>query len=197
MKLVGSRTSPYVRKVRVLLSEKGIDCEFVEENAWAADTKVPNYNPLNKVPALVLDNGESIYDSVVIAEYLDTLPGKSFIPKDPVERARVRRDEALGDGIADAGITMRLEGQREAQRQDPAWIARQRGKVNAGISAVSRSVGSRKGGETTLGDIACACALFWLEFRYPEIRWRDDPVLKAWAENLEKRPSFSSTKPPG
>ncbi len=195
MKLIGSKTSPYVRKVRVLIAEKNIACEFVEENAWAADTKVPQFNPLNKVPALVLDDGESIYDSGVIAEYLDTLPGASFIPKDARARALVRRDEALGDGISDAGITMRLEGQREAARQDAAWIARQRSKVEAGIAAVSKSVGSRRGAATTLGDIACACSLFWLEFRFPEIRWRDDPVLKAWAENLEKRPSFATTKP--
>jgi len=195
MKLIGSKTSPYVRKVRVLIAEKNIACEFVEENAWAADTKVPQFNPLNKVPALVLDDGESIYDSGVIAEYLDTLPGASFIPKDARSRALVRRDEALGDGISDAGITMRLEGQREAARQDAAWIARQRSKVEAGIAAVSKSVGSRRGAATTLGDIACACSLFWLEFRFPEIHWRDDPVLKAWAENLEKRPSFATTKP--
>ena len=134
-----------VRKVRVLIAEKNIACEFVEENAWAADTKVPQFNPLNKVPALVLDDGESIYDSGVIAEYLDTLPGASFIPKDARSRALVRRDEALGDGISDAGITMRLEGQREAARQDAAWIARQRSKVEAGIAAVSKSVSSRRG----------------------------------------------------
>ena len=195
MKLIGSKTSPYVRKVRVLIAEKNIACQFVEENAWAADTKVPQFNPLNKVPALVLDDGESIYDSVVIAEYLDTLPGASFIPKDPRERAQVRRDEALGDGISDAGITMRLEGQREAARQDAAWIARQRSKVEAGIVAVARSVAARRGAPTTLGDIACACSLLWLEFRFPEFRWRDDPALKPWIENLEKRPSFATTKP--
>lgn len=195
MKLIGSRTSPYVRKVRVLLAEKGIACDFVEENAWAADTKVPQFNPLNKVPALLLDGGEALYDSVVICEYLDTLPGPSFIPGEPRARALVRRDEALGDGISDAGIAMRLEGQREAARQDPAWIARQRSKVDAGIAAVSRSVAARQGGDLTLGDIACACALFWLEFRMPEIRWRDDPVLARWARSLEARPSFAATRP--
>ena len=195
MKLIGSKLSPYVRKVRVLLAEKGIAYEFVEENVWSPDTKVPNYNPLNKVPALVLDDGEAIYDSVVIVEYLDALPGKSFIPKDPRERALVRRDEALGDGIADAGIAMRLESQRAPAKQDAAWIARQGSKVDAGINALARSVGERKAGDPTLGDIACACALFWLEFRFPQIRWRDDAVLKAWAESLEKRPSFATTKP--
>ena len=195
MKLIGSKTSPYVRKVRVVLAEKNIPHDFVEENAWSAETTVPRFNPLNKVPALTLDDGESIYDSVVIVEYLDTLPGPRFIPDDPRARALVRRDEALGDGISDAGIAMRLEGQREAQRQDPAWISRQRTKVDSGINAASRSIAKRKGGPMTLGDIACACALFWLEFRFPEIRWRDDPVLREWAESLEKRPSFATTKP--
>jgi len=195
MKLIGSKTSPYVRKVRVVLAEKGIAHNFVEENAWSVETTVPRFNPLNKVPALTLEDGESIYDSVVIVEYLDTLPGPRLIPEDPRERALVRRDEALGDGISDAGITMRLEGQRDPARQDSAWIARQKSKVDSGINAVSRSVAHRKGGPMTVGDIACACALFWLEFRFPEIRWREDPVLRAWAESLEQRPSFETTKP--
>lgn len=195
MKLVGSRTSPYVRKVRVLLAEKNLPFEFIEESAWNADTKVPLYNPLNKVPALVLDDGESLYDSPVIAEYLDTLPGTRFIPAAPAERARVRRDEALGDGIADAGITIFLERKREAARQDPAWIARQRDKVEAGVAALAKSLAAKPSKQMTLGDIACGCALFWLEFRLPEFRWRDDPALKSWAENLEGRASFAATRP--
>jgi glutathione S-transferase len=195
MKLVGSKTSPYVRKIRVLLAEKQLPFEFLEESAWNADTTVPKYNPLNKVPALVLDDGESIYDSAVISEYVDTLGGKPFIPQAARDRARVRRDEALGDGIADAGIAIFLERKREGARQDPAWIARQADKVNAGIAALAKSVASRPRGELTLGDIACGCALFWLEFRLPEFRWREDAGLRAWAEGLEGRASFSSTRP--
>ncbi len=194
MKLIGSRNSPYVRKVRVLLAEKNLPFEFVEEDVWKADTSMARYNPLIKVPALVLDDGESIYDSVVITEYLDTLPGTRFIPAAAVERARVRRDEALGDGISDAGITIFLERKREAARQDPAWIARQREKVEAGMATVAKSIAPRAG-PVTLGDIACGCALFWLEFRLPELRWRDDPALKSWAERLESRPSFAATRP--
>jgi glutathione S-transferase len=194
MKLIGSRNSPYVRKVRVLLAEKSLAFEFVEEDVWNADTKMARYNPLVKVPALVLDDGESIYDSVVVAEYVDTLPGARFIPAAPVERARVRRDEALGDGIADAGITIFLERKREAARQDPTWIARQREKVESGIATVAKSVAA-KAGPMTLGDIACGCALFWLEFRLPEFRWREDPALKSWAATLESRASFAATRP--
>jgi glutathione S-transferase len=198
MKLVGSKTSPYVRKIRVLLAEKQLGYEFIEENPWSAQTRVTLYNPLTKVPALVLDDGELLYDSRVIAEYVDALPGAQFIPAPLPERVRVRRDEALGDGIADAGIAIFLERKREAARQDPAWIARQRGKVEAGLAMLAKSVAARPAGgapRVTLGDIACGCALFWLEFRLPEFRWRDDPGLKSWAENLESRASFAATRP--
>src|SRR5258708_23096810 len=175
MKLIGSRNSPYVRKVRVLLAEKNLPFEFVEEDVWKADTSMARYNPLIKVPALVLDDGESIYDSVVITEYLDTLPGTRFIPAAAVERARVRRDEALGDGISDAGITIFLERKREAARQDPAWIARQREKVEAGMGTVPKSI-SPAAGPATLGDIACRRALFLLEVPPSRVPWCRQPA---------------------
>jgi glutathione S-transferase len=200
MKLVGSRTSPYVRKARVILAEKSLPFEFIEENVWNADTGVTRYNPLTKVPALVMDDGEAIYDSVVICEYLDAISGGTLIPSSPVDRARAHRDEALGDGIADAGITVFLERKREASRQDPTWVARQLGKVDSGLAAVARSLGSKPylgGTQPGIGDIACTCALLWLEFRMPEIGWRAaNPTLKAWIERMEARPSVSSTAPP-
>lgn len=195
MKLIGSKTSPYVRKVRVILAERSIAHEFVDDNVWSPETKVTAFNPLTKVPALVLDDGETLYDSRVIAEYLDALSGGGFVPKDARERALVRRDEALGDGISDAGILARLERQRDSARQDPAWIARQLGKVDAGVKAVSRIVAARKGAPMTLGDIACACALLWVDFRMPELGWRKDPALAAWIGPIESRPSFADTKP--
>jgi glutathione S-transferase len=199
MKLVGSRTSPYVRKVRVILAEKQLAHEFIEESAWTPGTTVPRYNPLNKVPALVMDNGDTIYDSAVISEYLDAISGGSLIPAGAVERARARRDEALGDGIADAGITAFLERKREPSRQDAAWIARQMDKVDAGIDSMAKNLGHNPflgGAQMNVGDIAGACGLFWVEFRMPEIRWRDShPNLKAWAERLEMRPSFVATRP--
>jgi glutathione S-transferase len=199
MKLVGSKTSPYVRKVRVILAENAMPFEFVEESAWNAGTTVPRYNPLNKVPALVMDDGESIYDSRVICEYLDAISGAGLLPAAPAERARVRRDEALGDGIADAGITVFLERKREAARQDPAWIARQLDKVNAGFATLAKSLGSRPwlgGAQMNMADVACACALFWSEFRLPELGVRNaHPAIKAWAERMEGRPSFAQTRP--
>ena len=196
MKLVGSLTSPYVRKVRVLLAEKGLSYELIEDNAWHDKTTVPRYNPLNKVPALVLDDGESIYDSMVITEYVDGLGAKPFLPRDPQARAKARRDEALGNGLMDAGVAIFLERKREAARQDAAWIARQRSKIDDSLATWARGVAARKDAPLTLGDIACGCALFWFEFRLPDIRWRENAALDAWAKALEARPSFAATRIP-
>ena len=199
MKLVGSLTSPYVRKVRVMLAERAIPHEFLEESAWTATTTVPRYNPLNKVPALALDDGTSIYDSAVITEYLDAISGGALIPADLLARAKVRCLEALGDGIADAGISRFLDRKREAARQDPGWQQRQLDKVEAGIGAIEKALGGGEylgGAAPNLGDLACACALFWVEFRMPEIRWRDShPAAGRWAARMESRPSFQATKP--
>ena len=200
MKLVASRTSPYARKIFVVMAEKRIDVEFVEENVWAADTKVTLYNPLTKVPVLLLDDGISLYDSRVIAEFLDGVtPVSRLIPEGGRERALVKRWEALGDGIADAGILVRLERQRPEAQQGRDWIARQVAKVESGIAAAARELGERDychGLAVSLADISLACALLWLEFRLPEFTWRkDNPNLKAWIERLEVRPSFVETKP--
>ena len=200
MKLVGSLTSPYVRKVRVILAERNIAHDFLEESAWNPGTTVPRYNPLNKVPALVIERGETLYDSAVIAEYLDGISGGALIPAQPIARARVKRGEALGDGLADAGITAFLERKREPSRQDPAWITRQLDKVDAATAAIAADLGHKPflgGNDLDLADIACGCALFWLEFRMPEIAWRDGYAnLRGWAERLEMRPSFVATRPP-
>ncbi|MGE0358557.1 MAG: glutathione S-transferase N-terminal domain-containing protein [Burkholderiales bacterium] len=199
MKLVASKTSPYARKVRVLLAEKQLAFEFVEESAWNPGTTVPRYNPLNKIPVLVTDDGTCLYDSSAIAEYLDPLGAPSFIPPAGLERAVVRRDEALGNGIADAGIAIFLERKREAARQDPAWIDRQRDKVEAGIAALAQELGGKaflRGDSLSLGDVSCACALLWLEFRLPEIAWRSrHAALGRWIERLESRPSFAHSRP--
>jgi glutathione S-transferase len=199
MKLVASKTSPYARKVRVILAEKQLAFEFIEENAWSAATSVPRYNPLNKVPVLVTEDGTCLYDSSVIAEYLDPLGAPSFIPPSGIERARVRRDEALGNGIADAGIAIFLERKREPALQDAAWMARQRSKVDAGITALAGELGGKafvRGDALSLGDIACACALLWLEFRLPEVGWRaQHAALGRWIERLESRSSFEGTRP--
>ena len=200
MKLYGSRTSPYVRKVRIVMIEKRIECDFLEENVWSADTTVTLHNPLTKVPVLVLDDGITLYDSRVIVEYLDGVtPVSRLIPDSGRERALVKRWEALGDGIGDAGLAIFLERKREAGSQSKDWITRQIGKVNSGIAAAARELADREychGLSLTLGDISLACALLWLEFRLPEIQWRANyPNLKKWVEGLEAMPSFVETKP--
>jgi glutathione S-transferase len=201
MKLIASLTSPYARKIRVVLMEKRIEVDLVEENVWAADTKVGLHNPLTKVPVLLLDDGTSLYDSRVIAEFLDGVtPVSRLIPEGGRDRAMVKRLEALGDGITDAGIAIFLERKRDPAMQGKDWIARQLGKVESGIAAVARELGDRKfcqGENMTLGDISVACGLLWLEFRMPEIKWRETyPNLKSWVERLETRASFTETRPP-
>jgi glutathione S-transferase len=199
MKLVASKLSPYARKVRVILAEKQLPFEFAVENVWDPATRVPDFNPLGKVPVLVTDEGDCLYDSVVIAEYLDALKAPHLIPAIGIERARVRRDESLGDGITDAGIAIFLERKREAARQEGPWLARQHGKVETGIAALARELGDKdylRGRDLTLGDVACGCALLWLEFRLPEYAWRGKyPNLAAWAKRLEARLSFATTRP--
>ena len=199
MKLVASKTSPYARKVRVLLAEKRLSFEFIEENVWSPETTVPRLNPLGKVPVLVLDEGLCLYDSRVIAEYLDALVAPALIPASGMERILVRRDEALGDGIADAGIAVFLEGKRDPARQDGAGIARQRSKIDGGIAALASVLAGKpylRGAQATLGDIACACALSWLEFRLPAISWcAGRGNLAAWLATMEARPAFVATRP--
>ena len=200
MKLHGSRTSPYVRKVRIVMIEKRIECDFMEENVWGTDTTVTLHNPLTKIPVLLLDDGMALYDSRVVAEYLDGVtPVSRLIPDGGRERALVKRWEALGDGISDAGIAIFLERKREQSAQSKDWITRHLGKVDSGIAAAARELGDRDychGLSLTLGDISLACALLWLEFRLPEIQWRvHHPSLKKWIERLEAMPSFADTKP--
>ena len=200
MKLHGSRTSPYVRKVRIVMVEKRIEYDFVEDNVWGADTKVTLHNPLTKVPVLVLDDGTALYDSRVIVEYLDGItPVSRLIPEGGRERALVKRWEALGDGISDAGVAVFLERKREQREQGKDWIARQLGKIESGTAAAARDLADREychGSTLSLADISLGCALQWLEFRLPEIQWRANHAeLKKWIERLEATPAFARTKP--
>ncbi|MEI6738085.1 MAG: glutathione S-transferase C-terminal domain-containing protein [Pseudomonadota bacterium] len=201
MKLIASKTSPYARKVRIVLAERHLDAEWMDENVWAAESKIQLYNPLGKIPALILDDGTVLYDSRVIVEYLDGVsPGSRLIPENNRERAMVKRWESLGDGIADAGIAIFLERKRPVEAQSKDWILRQFGKAESAIAAAARELADRKfchGELFTLADIALACALIWVEFRLPEIKWRESyPNLSAWIERIELRQEFIDTRPP-
>lgn len=200
MKLVASLTSPYARKIRVALAEKSLPFELEVDIPWLADTRVPSYNPLGKVPALVADDGELWFDSPVIAEYLDTLAGPLLLPADRAAALPVRQAEALADGITDAAVAAFLEGMRPAERQDPAAIERQLGKISRGLTALEARVAQRKGcaGEAlSIADIAIGCTLGYLDFRFAHLGWRaSHPQLAAWAAGLLARPSFTTTAPP-
>ncbi len=203
MKLIGSSASPYVRKVRVVMAEKKLDYQFVLENVWADDSTINVSNPLGKVPCLVMEGGEAVFDSRVIVEYLDTLsPVGKLIPQQGRERAEVKTWEALADGLLDAAILARLEatwaGRPDAQRCQ-AWIDRQMGKVQQSIKSMSQGLGDKpfcSGIHFSLSDVAVGCALGWLEFRFPEIAWRTDyPNLARLMDKLGQRASFAETKP--
>ncbi len=201
MKLIGSTASPFVRKVRVVLAEKKLDCEFELENVWSAETTIHLANPLGKVPCLVMEDGSSMYDSRVIAEYLDTLtPVCKLLPPNGRDRADVKVWEALSDGVADAAVLVRLEKTlRPAEQQSAAWIDRQMGKVHAGLAVMSANLGESpfcKGNHYTLADVAVGCTLGWLLFRFPEIDWRGDYAnLARLFDKLSERPSFKESVP--
>ena len=204
MKLIGSLTSPYVRKVRVVMAEKKLDYRFQAEDVWPGNAAISDANPLGKVPCLVMEGGEAVFDSRVIVEYLDTLsPVGRLIPAQGRERAEVKTWEALADGVLDAGVLARLEatwdGRQDGERSQ-AWIDRQMGKMRAGLAAMSLGLGDKpycSGIHLSLSDIAVGCALGWLEFRFPEVDWRTDhPNLARLMAKLMQRPSFADTQPP-
>jgi glutathione S-transferase len=203
MKLIGSITSPYVRKVRIVMAEKKLDFEFVTEDVWAADTNISASNPLGKVPCLVMEAGEAIFDSRVIVEYVDTLsPVGKLIPDRGRERAEVKTWEALSDGLLDAAILARLEatwpGRKESERSQ-AWIDRQLKKIDDSLIAMDRALAERSncvGIQISLADIAVGVAVGYLDFRFPQIDWRGQhPNLGALYERLSQRQSFKDTLP--
>lgn len=203
MKLIGSLTSPYVRKVRIVLAEKKLDYRFEVEDVWSPQSQIQTSNPLGKVPCLVMEGGEAIFDSRVIVEYVDTLsPVGKLIPLSGRERVEVRTWEALADGLMDAAILARLEatwsGRTEEQRSE-AWITRQMDKVYGSLRAMSQGLGDRAwctGNHYTLADITVGCALGYLDFRFPQIDWRRDHNLSRLADKLALRQGFIDTQPP-
>jgi glutathione S-transferase len=201
MKLIGANTSPFVRKVRIVMAEKRIDYQFVLENPWDGATTVPDYNPLGKIPALVMEDGGAVFDSRVIVEYLDTItPVNKLIPASGRARVEVRCWEALADGICDAAISARLEAARPPGERSVGWANRQLAKVDHALAAASRGLGDKpwcSGNVYTLADIATGVALGYLDFRFSQIDWRERHVnLAQLADKLAKRPSFAETLPP-
>ena len=203
MKLIGSTTSPYVRKVRVVMAEKKLEFNLVTEDVWAENSTISGSNPLGKVPCLIMEGAEALFDSRVIVEYLDTLsPVGKLIPAVGRERAEIKTWEALADGVMDAAILARLEATwtgRSQEQRSQAWIDRQLRKVNDALKAMSLGLGEKPycaGIHLSLADIAVGCALGYLDFRFPELAWRGEyPNLVKLHDKLLQRASFADTVP--
>ena len=200
MKLIGSTTSPYTRKVRIVLAEKKIEYDFVVDSPWLSDSKVPDFNPLGKIPVLVLDDNTPLFDSRVIVEYIDNVtPNNKLFPAPNRERTEVKRWEALGDGVLDAAVSALLEGKRPANEQSPGWIERQRGKIARSLEFMTEELGDKPfcmGTHISMADIAVGTALGYLCFRFPDIAWQQThPSLAKLYDKLMQRPSFADSVP--
>ncbi|UKJ74613.1 glutathione S-transferase N-terminal domain-containing protein [Azospirillum brasilense] len=199
MKLRWSPTSPYVRKVAMVLIECGLDSAVEKQvtNAWAPDTDLPADNPLGKVPALILDDGSALYDSPVIAEYLDTLhDGPRLFPASGPARWTALRQQALADGICDAAILRRLELQRPDGERSESWADRQRRAVARALDVLEAEAPALDG-TLTIGTLSILVALGYLDFRFGHEHWRvGRPELAAWFASASDLDSFRRTAPP-
>jgi glutathione S-transferase len=203
MKLIGSVTSPYVRKVRIVMAEKKLDYQFVTEDVWSDTTTIHNANPLGKVPCLIMEGHEAVFDSRVIVEYLDTLsPVGKLIPIGGRERAEVKTWEALADGLLDAALLARMEAiwtKRDDSQRCQAWIDRQMDKIDHALKAMSHGLGDKafcSGIHLSLSDIAVGCAVGYLDFRFPQLDWRSaHPNLHKLYDKLSQRQSFVDSVP--
>jgi len=201
MKLIAALGSPYSRKVRIVLTEKKIEYELIIDSPGDPATKVPQYNPLGKIPVLVLEDDTTLFDSRVIVEYLDNAsPVARLIPDDTRARIQVRRWEALADGCTDAANAVVVEKRRPSDKQSAEWISRQQGKIDRALKAMADELGARAwcaSDHYTLADIAVGTALGYLDFRMQDINWRKEyPNLAKLSEKLNKRASFVDTVPP-
>jgi glutathione S-transferase len=200
MKLYGSPTSPYVRKARVLIVEKKLRVEFVHEDPWTEDSPIPTRNPLGKVPALEIEPGNYLFDSVLVVHYLDHVDGKTLTPKDAAGYWQTQWWQALGNGMIDAAVTRILESRRPAEKQMPEKLAREEARIHR---ATATAEGRFRGGDylvgsrLTVADIVMGVALQYVDFRYAH-DWRAKcPKLAEWLAGVSGRKSFQETLPPG
>jgi glutathione S-transferase len=203
MKLFHSVTSPYVRKVSVCAIELGLEGRIErlpgQVSPVARNAEVAAHNPLAKIPTLITDEGLALFDSRVICEYLDALDGRHrLIPASGIARWRVLRDQALGDGLLDASALSRYEtALRPAELRWSAWLEGQMQKIQAALDMIDAEAPGF-GERVDVGTIACACALGYLDFRFPDLGWRAArPRAAAWYERFAQRPSMRATVPVG
>ena len=200
MKLIGSHTSPFVRKVRIVLAEKKIEYDFVIDSPWLAESQVSQFNPLGKIPVLVLDDQTPLFDSRVIVEYIDNVtPNNKLFPAPNRERTEIKRWEALADGICEAAANAFLEAKRPKGQKSNDWIERQRQKVTQSLKFMADELGDKPfctGTHFSMADIAVGTALGYLAFRFADIKWPETyPNLEKLYTKLMLRHSFVDTVP--
>lgn len=200
LRLISATPSPYARKVRIALAEKDIPFELVTEVPWNSTTQTPQYNPLEKLPVLVFEDGSSVYESRYILEVIEARwPEPPLVPADTWERLAARKVEVIADGICDALVLLFWERHRAPEHQSVEWMARQRRKVDGGLRALAETAGERDwvvGNSFGLADIAAGTVLRYLDVRFPDHPWRRlHPNLVALSARLEERPSFAGSVP--
>lgn len=198
-KLISATPSPYARKVRVALAEKGLPFELLTEVPWNSTTVTPQYNPLEKLPVLILEDGSAVYESSYILEWLELrYPDNPLLPPDVDGILAAKKLDVLCNGVCDAVVLTHFERLR-AGGGSPPWLARQRRKIEGGTREIARLVGARTwavGDQFTLGDIAAVTAVGYLAVRFPELNVRQlYPALASFCDRLEKRPSFANSRP--
>ncbi len=200
LELISATPSPYARKVRIALAEKAIPFRLRTEVPWNSTTETPRFNPLEKLPVLILPDGSAIYESRFILEWLEVRhPDPPLLPADADARLAARHVEVLADGICDAAVLLFWERQREPAHQSSEWSARQRRKIDGGLAALATIAGERQwvvGDRFGLADIAAGAVLGYLSVRFGELPWRQrHPNLAALSDRLEQRASFRSSVP--
>ena len=200
LQLISATPSPYARKVRITLAEKGIPFELVTEVPWNSTTQTPKHNPLEKLPVLILEDGSSVYESRFILEWIEAKhPHPPMLPDDVDERLFARRVEVVVDGVCDALVVLFWERHRPADQQSDAWKARQMRKVDGGMRAIAEWVGTREfitGDRFGLADVAAGTVCRYLDVRFPDYPWRTrHPDLSRYSDRMEQRPSFQGSVP--
>ena len=198
-KLISATPSPYARKVRIALAEKGLPFELLTEVPWDSTTSTPRYNPLEKLPVLLLADGSSVYESSYILQYLELKhPQVPLLPDDIDGQLTARKLEVLCDGVCDA-VVLSLFEKKRAGGGSPEWLARQRRKIEGGVAEMAKIVGSRLwavGDRFGLGDIAVGTCVGYLSVRFQDMPWRTlYPDLALFSDRLEQRPSFKGSVP--
>ena len=179
--------------MEVGLNEK---IEWIKTNPWQSEEILTTENPLSKIPTLITDDGQVLFDSRVICEYLDSLhSGNKLIPECGEARWLVLRLQALADGILDSGILRLMEGKRSSEQQSADWDHMQKNAIERGLDYLESGISEWKD-KLDIGVISVACALGWLDFRFPAEDWRSNrPQLKSWFEFISQRPSLAETLP--